>query len=541
MDEIKNETEIREENDKVTEELVEGDALRDEMLSVDKTEKKIRHVSMKKTLILAGIAAVLIVAVLACYLLFGKKPETTDRNVKVLYEHQESEINKITIDNHLTSDRMVILPKQNGTTLEWCIEGQQYDDVDQNKIYYIGLFASTLKSMYVLPKDEKKFAEYGLDQPASEVFIEYEGGETASFKIGNIYGSDEGAYLLFDGADEIYIVNIFAYNYFTIPMADLMKLPSLTRTSTGAQVIYWFDKDRNLTQMAYIPGPLSGVEAYYLLEPTFCETDSESVDAFWEAIGNVALSAFYQAEAGEDLSVFGFDRPNYEMQSYTADEKLLDHFVVGKLVEGYTDTYYCALLGDGQEFATSPVYLVKESVLAPLRVNAADLANPYLVSLNIYWLRHGRFTIGGQDYEITVDRKLRYDDDGKVVVDEDGMEVTENTYYINGKQLDELQFKTFYSKMLFLTIEGITPLDTEKGEEIFTYSLEVVIPVTSEITGVSSRKEAVYEGTYYKINDNYAVFKNNESENAAFTVRIRSIDAIEEALNLLLEGRMPVA
>ena len=48
-------------------------------------------------------------------------------------------------------------------------------------------------------------------------------------------------------------------------------------------------------------------------------------------------------------------------------------------------------------------------------------------------------------------------------------------------------------------------------------------------------------GAYYKISDTYAVFKNNESDNAVFTVRCRSIDSVVEALGLLLEGRMPTA
>ena len=121
------------------------------------------------------------------------------------------------------------------------------------------------------------------------------------------------------------------------------------------------------------------------------------------------------------------------------------------------------------------------------------------------------------------------------------MESTLNTYYLNGKKLDELQFKTFYSKVLFLSIEGVVPNDTEKGEELFSYSFEVEIPITDQQTGKSYIKQATYEGAYYKISDTYAVFKNNESDNAVFTVRCRSIDSVVEALGLLLEGRMPTA
>ena len=112
---------------------------------------------------------------------------------------------------------------------------------------------------------------------------------------------------------------------------------------------------------------------------------------------------------------------------------------------------------------------------------------------------------------------------------------------MNGKQLDDMQFKMFYSKVLFLSVEGSVSPQTEKGEELFSYSLSVSIPITDASTGKSYVKDTVYTGVYYKISDTYAVFKSNESENAVFTVRCRSIENVAEALNLLMEGRMPVA
>ena len=99
----------------------------------------------------------------------------------------------------------------------------------------------------------------------------------------------------------------------------------------------------------------------------------------------------------------------------------------------------------------------------------ANLATPYLLSLNINWLRKGTLTVGDKVYEITIDRQLKYDDTGKILYNDDGSENTKNTYYINGKQLDELQFKHFYSTLLFLQIEGVVDKDTTHGESILKY------------------------------------------------------------------------
>ena len=179
--------------------------------------------------------------------------------------------------------------------------------------------------------------------------------------------------------------------------------------------------------------------------------------------------------------------------------------------------------------------------MANIKPDIVKLADPYLLSLNVYWLRGGEFKVNGKTYTLTIDRKPLYGDDGKPLLDEDGMESTQNTYYMNGKQLDDMQFKMFYSKVLFLSVEGSVSPQTEKGEELFSYSLSVSIPITDASTGKSYVKDTVYTGVYYKISDTYAVFKSNESENAVFTVRCRSIENVAEALNLLMEGRMPVA
>jgi len=162
-----------------------------------------------------------------------------------------------------------------------------------------------------------------------------------------------------------------------------------------------------------------------------------------------------------------------------------------------------------------------------------------LLSININWLRSGKITIGKNVYEITIDRQLRYDDAGNVLLDTDGVETTTNTYYINGKKLDELQFKHFYSTLLFLQIEGIVDKDAPKGESMLKYELDVEIPITDSKTGVTTNRPMQYIGNYRLVSDGFAVLESNQSEHPVFTVRTTSIQQVITALELLLEGRMP--
>jgi hypothetical protein len=89
-----------------------------------------------------------------------------------------------------------------------------------------------------------------------------------------------------------------------------------------------------------------------------------------------------------------------------------------------------------------------------------------------------------------------------------------------------------------LQVEGVVDENTEKGESLWSYALDVVIPVTDS-EGVTKNKELQYTGNYHKVSENYAVLESNQSVNAVFTVRIQSLERLTTALGLLLEGRMP--
>lgn len=524
----------------IYEEIKDGDALEDELLSVDKKNTKIRKSSMKRTIILASIALLLIAALVAGFMIFSKEEEKDDKNIVVLYDYQANQIEKIEIDNHLKNDKIVLSPFMNGTELQWNVQGQKYDNVNQNKIKSIVQYSRHLETLYVLDYDSSKLGEYGLQEPATTVKLTFNDGKKITVDFGNIYGKNEGAYVRVHGDNQhIYVVTDYARMYFTYALSDILTLPSLSRTTVSASIVSVIRKDRSVATLAYVPDPIYGTEAWYLIEPTDSETDSNAVDEYFTNIGALALSSYFAEKVGEDVTFYGFDKPELEFQSYDIDNKLLDHLVVGKLVEGTTDTYYCVLMGDGEDIKDTPVYLIKKDQMQLVNVNTVKLASPYLLALNINWLRSGKITLGGTEYKLDIERQLQYDDTGKVLYNEDGSENTKNTYYLNGTKLDELQFKHFYSKFLFLYIEGIKPQDAELGEALCSYSLNVVIPVQDTETGKYENKEIEYAGTYYKISENYAVLDSNQSENAVFTVRIRSIEEVNKAIQLLMEGRMP--
>lgn len=533
MDENKSYTDISSELDQ------EEDALKDELLSVEKKDKKIKRMGMKKSIILVSVAILLIAALIAGYMVWGNNEDQTDENIKVLYDYNETGVSKISIQNNVYNENVVLTSFMNGTEEEWNIEGQKYDDVSQSAIKNIVTYATYLESKFILEYNAANLREYGLESPQAVVEITGKDNTTVKIDVGDGYGSSEGTYVRIHGVDEIYIVHDYYRGAFTTERAHMLSLPSLSKTTLSAQIVSIIDKDRTATTLAYIPDAIYGTDAWHLIQPTSSSTNSTAVDELFTNIGDFALTSYYADKVGTDIEKYGFTKPVLELQSFDNENKLLDHLIIGDECADTEDTRYCVILEDGQELTDATVYLVKNDQLSLLSANPANIANPYLLSVNINWLRGGKIAVGDQVYELTIDRQLKYDDAGNVLLDTDGNETTTNTYYINGKKLDELQFKHFYSTFLFLQIEGVVHKDAPKGESVLKYEFDVVIPVTDSETGVTTNREMKYIGDYLLVSDGFAVLDSNQSENAVFTVRTTSIDQIITALGLLLEGRMP--
>ena len=517
----------------------EEDALKDELLTVEKNVKKVKSMGMKKSILVVSVALLLIVSLILGYVFWwGNEDKPQEEAKKVLYDFQNIGVTKISIQNNKANESLVFTSFMNGTKEEWNIEGQKYDDVSQSAIKSIVTYSKYLETKFILPYSDYNLRQYGLEAPNAVVEITAKDNSKVTIDVGGVYGSNEGTYVRVHGTDEIYVVHDFYRGAFTTPRAQLMILPSLSRTSVGAQILSIIDKDRTQVTLAYIPDAIYGTEAWQLIQPTSSSTDATAIDALFSNIDAFALTSFYAEKVGADIEKYGFNKPFVELQSFDIENKLLDHLVIGSECDSVEDTRYCVILKDGEELKDAKVYLVKNDQLTLLSANAANLATPYLLSLNINWLRKGVITVGDKVYNITIDRQLKYDDTGKVLYNDDGTENTTNTYYINGKKMDELQFKHFYSTLLFLQIEGVVDKDAKKGESLLKYDFDVVIPITDS-KGVTTNKELKYTGDYLAVSQGFAVHKSNQSENAVFTVRTNSIEQVITALGLLLEGRMP--
>ena len=518
----------------------EEDALKDELLTVEKNVKKVKSIGMKKSIVIVSVALLLIVSLILGYVFWWNNDDSTDETEKkILYDYKTIGVAKISIQNNKANEKLVLTSFMNGTTEEWNIEGQKYDDVSQSSLKSIVNYSKYLETKFILPYSDYNLRQYGLESPNAVVEILGKDNTKITIDVGGVYGSNEGTYVRVHGIDEIYVVHDYYRGAFTTPRSQLMILPSLAKTSVSAQILSIIDQNRTPVTLAYIPDAIYGTEAWHLIQPTSSTTESTAVDTLFSNIDAFALTSFYAEKVGTDIEKYGFNKPYLEVQSFDIENKLLDHLIIGNVCEDVEDTRYCVILADGEELQNAKVYLVKNDQVSLLSANPANLATPYLLSLNINWLRKGTITVGDKVYNITIDRKLKYDDTGKVLYNDDGTENTTNTYYINGVKMDELQFKHFYSTMLFLQVEGVIDKDAPKGESIFKYDFDVVIPITDSATGTTTNKEIKYTGDYLTVSQGFAVHKTNQSENAVFTVRVSSIEQVITALNLLIEGRMP--
>jgi len=318
----------------VTKEIsLEDDALKDELLSVEKKEKKIKRMGMKKSIILVSVSILLIAALIAGYMIWGNNDQPSDENKKVLYDYKETGISKISIQNNVSNETVVLTSFMNGTKEEWNIEGQKYDDVNQSAIKSLTTYATYLESKYIVEFSNMNLREYGLESPQAVVEIVAKDNSKVTIDVGKEYGSNEGTYVRVRGIDEIYIVHDYYRSAFTTERAHMLTLPSLSKTTLSAQIVSIIDKNRTQVTLAYVPDAIYGTDAWHLIQPTNSATNATAVDSLFSNIDSFALTSYYAQSVGEDIEKYGFIQPVLELQSFDIDNKMLDHLIIGNECE----------------------------------------------------------------------------------------------------------------------------------------------------------------------------------------------------------------
>ena len=376
--------------------------------------------------------------------------------------------------------------------------------------------------------DVEDLSEYDLDSPQNEIKLTTDDGDTV-LQIGMENTSTSQYYVKKSDDDKnVYLVDSSAVEPFMGTLYDFAEsgtFPSVT-SSTITEVKVDKEDGYELTQD---PDNL-----FWNISDgkTSERADTDKAGTVTSAIGSLSYDSFVDYNCTDD-SKYGFDDPyavitaKYTEEEAVEDESSTDSDTEDDSEEAETKTVdkeITIYVGDEtgsdryvKENDSKEVYTITEDSLTDiLDSTVSDFYSLSVNYLSVNSLDSLEVKTPDGDHTVTVTRETTKDSD-----DEDAEETTTVSYKLDGADLDDTTFTTFYNKLINMTAQQrLTEDYTPEGDPAYTF-------VFKDTDGNETTAE------YYEYDTNFYAAVVGDKVYLVNKMNIRDMDdAYQEVLNV---------
>lgn len=306
-------------------------------------------------------------------------------------------------------------------------------------------------------EDVDDLSEYGLDSPSNTIKIvtksDKEDGDdiTTTLYVGDKNSSTSQYYVRKDDDEKtVYLIDSSCVEPFTKSLNDYAQMedfPAISNTDTITKISvhddnsYELSKDKDTSTWS-VKGSEDEEKA-----------DSATVSSLVSSFGSMAYSSLADYKC-DDKSKYGLDKPyatiTVDYQEEVADEDTSSSEEETKMADKQLTIFVGNETDDSGRYVmvndSNEVYTMSTDTLSALTDKSEedfwDMTVSY-VSLNS--LGSLKVNYQGSDYKVNVSRETSTDDDGN--------DTETVTYKLNGSDLDETTFTTFYNKLINMTAQ----------------------------------------------------------------------------------------
>ena len=407
--------------------------------------------------------------------------------------------------------------------------------VNQSTLDSAASSVTSVESDRVL-EDVDNLAEYGLDSPANIIKIvtksEDEDGDdtTATLYVGDENSSTSQYYVRKDDDEKtVYLVDSSCVEPFTKTLYDYAQMedfPAISSTDTITKISVDGDSSYELKKDA--DTSVWSVSANGEED----KADSATVSSLVSSFGSMAYNSMADYKC-EDKSKYGLDKPystitvDYQEEAETSDDnaetsdsetpdsaettEMVDKQLTILVGNEADDSNRYVMVNDSNE-----VYTMSEETLSALTDKTEedfwDLTVSY-VSVNS--LASLKVNYQGTDYKVNASRETS--------TDEDGNDTETVTYKLDGADLDETTFTTFYNKLINMAAQKrLTEKYDPDGDAELTVTFTEEDGDTLEVSYYS------YDTNYYAaVVDNKVYLVNKMNVKELFTA-FESVAGVEK-------------
>ena len=407
--------------------------------------------------------------------------------------------------------------------------------VNQSTLDSVASSVTSVESDRVL-EDVDNLAEYGLDSPASIIKIvtksEDEGGDdtTTTLYVGDENSSTSQYYVRKDDDEKtVYLVDSSCVEPFTKTLYDYAQMedfPAISSTDTITKISVDGDNSYELKKDA--DTSVWSVSANGEED----KADSATVSSLVSSFGSMAYNSMADYKC-EDKSKYGLDKPystitvDYQEKVETSDDnaetsdsetpdsaettEMVDKQLTILVGNEADDSNRYVMVNDSNE-----VYTMSEETLSALTDKTEEDFWDMTVSyVSVNSLASLKVNYQGTDYKVNASRETS--------TDEDGNDTETVTYKLDGADLDETTFTTFYNKLINMAAQKrLTEKYDPDGDAELTVTFTEEDGDTLEVSYYS------YDTNYYAaVVDNKVYLVNKMNVKELFTA-FESVAGVEK-------------
>ena len=407
--------------------------------------------------------------------------------------------------------------------------------VNQSTLDSAASSVTSVESDRVL-EDVDNLAEYSLDSPANIIKIvtksEDEDGDdtTATLYVGDENSSTSQYYVRKDDDEKtVYLVDSSCVEPFTKTLYDYAQMedfPAISSTDTITKISVDGDSSYELKKDA--DTSVWSVSANGEED----KADSATVSSLVSSFGSMAYNSMADYKC-EDKSKYGLDKPystitvDYQEEAETSDDnaetsdsetpdsaettEMVDKQLTILVGNEADDSNRYVMVNDSNE-----VYTMSEETLSALTDKTEEDFWDMTVSyVSVNSLASLKVNYQGTDYKVNASRETS--------TDEDGNDTETVTYKLDGADLDETTFTTFYNKLINMAAQKrLTEKYDPDGDAELTVTFTEEDGDTLEVSYYS------YDTNYYAaVVDNKVYLVNKMNVKELFTA-FESVAGVEK-------------
>jgi len=383
-----------------------------------------------------------------------------------------------------------------------------YDmNLQQNKVKQAPYRFSSLYADRRIEENVEDLSKYGLDSPVLSALVTLKDGSTTQYFVGDRASTGRAWYLMKEGDPTVYTIRDYNADDFFVRLDDLRD-PQLFGFDPQNVVAYkLWQQGELMIDIRLEPGAGSfGAATSALMMYKPYRRRPAASDKFQEMIESMpnpfTVSAFIE-DNPDSLFRYGLDNPEYSMS--ITDAK-------GRYTIQFGD------VEDGLRYAKTPdapgVFAIEAASLGFLDTDPFYLTDKFILIVNIEWVDSFELILDGTTYTAEIERKVSPEKDAEV----------EETFFLNGIEVEEKPFKQFYQ-----TVIGLLADTENEGEQPISTNPDVTVTYYLNQGGVDS----VGAHLYRVDRDFYAAYRDGVSE---FLVSEYQVDKMRESVESLLSG-----